>query len=380
MPRLRILADENIPLLEAFADFGEVRAVAGRQITSSMARRADVLLLRSVTRVDAALLQDSPVNFVGTATSGTDHVDEAFLKSRDIAFVSAAGANAGAVRDYVFSAMAWLAVLQEADWRHWRIGIAGAGRIGGELARCLKKLGMHYCIYDPLLGADSEHADALVSFDEILQQDLISLHTPLTTTGPYPTFHMFDKKTLAALRPGTMLINAARGEVLDNRALDRRLREHEDLYCVLDTWEQEPQVNLSLLSRVSLATPHIAGYSEDGKLQGTAMLYEALARHLGKPASFDFSSLLKPVQLSPKLPLRADGAAVVNAALLQAYPIDADHRKMLALLDATDPAAMFDRLRKSYPVRTEFRRTVLENLQAGTADWQTLLQLGFRAG
>lgn len=282
---MKIVVDENILAMNEAQIAGSSDAVQwlikpGRSITAADVVDADALLVRSVTRVDAALLTGSSVSFVATATSGTDHVDLDWLAQQGIAFVDAAGANANAVTEYVLAALAEL-VLQD-DLPLWdsTVAVVGVGNVGSALIHKLRSLGVRCVACDPLqqrLGGVE-----YVALEQALQADIICLHTPLTHEGPYATFKMIDAQRLAGMNPQAVLINAGRGEVVDNAALLAHLQSHPDRRVVLDVWEGEPRPSPELLRRVFIGTPHIAGYSMDAKLTANRQVLQALGRHLGR--------------------------------------------------------------------------------------------------
>ena len=337
---LKIIADENMPLVqELFSPYGDVTLLPGREMMAEQVADADVLLVRSVTAVDEVLLSGSNIRFVGTATIGTDHIDEDYLQQQGVAFSSAPGCNANSVVQYVLSAFAVL----RPNWQQCTVGIVGCGNVGGRLYHKLKALGVECRCYDPFLTVE-QIAD-LITLDEVLACDLICLHTPLTTDGPYPTHHLFDEKHLSKIRPGTLLLNAGRGAVVDNQALLRLLPEKR-WQVVLDVWESEPEISLGLLRCVAIATPHIAGYSYDGKINGTLMLRDAFCHWLGEDIP------VKKQQASPSVVEVED----INEAILASYDIREDDQRMRQTLLTTgaDIAREFDCLRKQYPRRMEF--------------------------
>lgn len=374
-----ILADENIALVQqAFAPLGRLRTVAGRSIAPAMLRDVDVLLVRSITQVDAALLAGSPCRFVGTATSGTDHVDQAWLRQQGITFADAHGCNAEGVVDYVLAALATLARQDGRDWRTRSIGIIGCGAVGSRLAGRALALGMRVCIHDPFLAASHPLAGWFAPLRTVLQQDVVSLHTPLTQDGPWPTFHLLDARTLQLLQPTAVLINAARGAVVDSAALLERMEQAPLLRVVLDAWEGEPCVSQELLKRVALGTPHIAGYSHLGKLRGTVLLRDALQRHLGLPPA---GPLCEAATFN--LPVQQRGStSMLDNCILQAFDLTQDHAAMQSLigLEPEQAAAGFDRLRKQYRERAEFSQftVVADGTLLAAADRQALQGAGFR--
>ena len=338
-----IVADENIPLIEEFfASFGEIRRLPGRQITRADVHDADVLLVRSVTRVDRELLEGSAVKFVGTCTIGTDHLALDDFEHAGIQWASAPGCNARGVVDYVLGSLLTLADIEGADLAQRTYGVIGAGEVGGRLVRVLRDLGWKVQVCDPLRQA-TEGGD-YVSLEQIIEQcDVISLHTPLSKSGDFATWHLMDEARLNRLKPGTWLINASRGPVVDNAALRNVLNARDDLQAVLDVWEGEPQVDVELADLCVLATPHIAGYSLDGKQRGTAPQVQ-LADLLPAP-------WLAKVELSANSD-QAWALAMVCRGVYDPRRDDADFRRTLTgPVDQQKQA--FDALRKHYPVRRE---------------------------
>ena len=351
-----IVADENIPLIEAFfASFGEIRRLAGRQITRADVHDADVLLVRSVTRVDRELLEGSAVRFVGTCTIGTDHLALDYFEQAGIQWSSAPGCNARGVVDYVLGSLLTLADIEGADLAQRTYGVVGAGEVGGRLVRVLRDLGWNVRVCDPLRQA-AEGA-GYVSLEQIIEQcDVISLHTPLSKNGEFATWHLLDEARLNRLKPGTWLINASRGPVVDNAALRKVLNAREDLQAVLDVWEGEPQVDVELADLCVLATPHIAGYSLDGKQRGTAQIYEALCDFLGQAPQVQLADLLPAPWLARvELSANSDQAwalAMLCRGVYDPRRDDADFRRTLTGSGDQQKLA-FDALRKLYPVRRE---------------------------
>lgn len=351
-----IVADENIPLLDAFFQgFGEIRRYPGRSIDASCVKDADVLLVRSVTQVNRQLLQGSNVRFVGTCTIGTDHLDLGYFAEAGIQWSSAPGCNARGVVDYVLGSLLTLADLDGVSLGDRVYGVVGAGEVGGRLVRVLHGLGWKVLVCDPVRQATE--GGEFVDLPTILDQcDVISLHTPLQREGEHPTWHLLGESQLAALRPGTWLINASRGPVVDNQALRELLLDREDVHAVLDVWEGEPQVDLQLADLCTLATPHIAGYSLDGRQRGTAQIYQALCRFLGQSEQVHLSDLLPKAPLAQlEFAASADPAwalATLCRAVYDPRRDDADLRRSLSE-DVAEQRAAFDLLRKHYPQRRE---------------------------
>lgn len=364
---MRILADENMAAVaEHFAPFGELITAPGRDIDSETLKGVDVLLVRSVTRVDEALLAGSGVRFVGSATIGTDHIDLDYLRRQGIAFASAPGCNANAVVDYMIAVFCAC----EPDWLIKTVAIVGCGNVGGRLYRRLRALGVDCLCVDPWL--DRDRIPDLVPLEQALTADILCLHTPLVGQGPHPTRHLFDRHRLAALRPEALLVNAGRGAVVDNTALRDLLDAGQPLRPVLDVWENEPAIDTRLLAQVALATPHIAGYSREGKLAGTRMVQEAFCRWLGRPVP------TQPVS-GQRRRLRLEQGDGLAEAVLVAYDPRADHRRMIEAMASAPPERVFDHLRRHYPERREFSQFEVTGPLAPTLRRQ-LAALGFIVG
>ncbi len=281
---MKIVADQDIFAVERiFGGFGELVLLPGRGIGRQDLVGADALLVRSVRSVDRSLLLDTGVGFVGAATSGLDHIDSEWLGANGVALAHCRGANAWAVVEYCLGAIANLRLAGRIETQRPSIGVVGAGAIGGRLARRMRELGHEVVVCDPPLAelGRAWREFAWRPLPDALDCDIVSLHVPLTTGGRHPSRHLLDAAALARLRPGAVLINASRGGVVDEAALLARLRNGPDLHCVVDVWQNEPEVDAELAARAALATPHIAGYSEQAKWGATAMLARQFAEHFG---------------------------------------------------------------------------------------------------
>lgn len=366
-PPLNIVADENIPGLDTwFGDLGNITRVPGRNLSRAQLAAADVLLVRSVTEVNERLLQGTPVRFVGSCTIGTDHLDIPWLESQGIAWSAAPGCNANSVVEYVFCALAALDI----DWRTRSFGIVGCGNVGGLLQRRLHALDIPCRIYDPWLTDNPDSSD----LHSVLQQDVICLHAPLVKDGPHPSHHMIDAVALASIKPGAVLISAGRGAVIDNAAMLQCLAQNPGFTAVLDVWENEPDIRTDLLEKVDLGSPHIAGYSHDGKLAGTRMIRDALNRALELPEIVQQDG---DAEVKQRVVTEQSGFAAIRELLLKIYDPREDDRRLrdaaLAATEGGEPMAKsFDMLRKHYPQRLEFSHY---QVQAPQLDAETLQQL-----
>lgn len=369
---MKIVVDENMPhALELFAEFGEVIPLPGRQMQAADLQDADVLLVRSVTRVDAELLATSPrLGFVGTATIGTDHVDKALLAERGIPFFSAPGCNKYSVGDYVLSALLVLAERHELNLSEMSLAVIGAGNTGECVAGKAEALGMRVLRCDPPRARAAAHAGVFVDYQSALGADIVSFHVPITHEGPDATFHLLDEQVIAARPAGQILVNASRGEVWDNRALLARQQGLEPLRLVMDVWEGEPEPLLALVPHTEIATPHIAGYSLEGKARGTWMLYQALCQQLGRAARQDLQSLLPAPEVRALTPGQPADQALIKQLVHLIYDVRRDDARFR---NRIGQPGSFDEQRKHYPERRE-----LSSLHVcGSFAGDTLARLGF---
>ena len=349
-----VVVDENIPQWQLFAQQAQVRRLPGRSISSADVRQADALIVRSVTRVDASLLAGSKVRFVGTCTIGTDHLDLQYLQQQQIGWSNAPGCNAQAVVEYVLACLQVLAQSSRRPLEQLCYGIVGVGHVGGRLAGLLRALGYRVLLCDPP-RQQREPDGGFVSLQAVLDNcDVISLHTPLQQDGPWPSHHLLAERELLALRRDAWLINAARGAVIDNKALRSVLQQRADVQVVLDVWEGEPDFDVALARLCRLATPHIAGYSLDGKIRGSEMIAREFARFFA--LSCDLQAEYPPAPLQEigflSRSTLAGQLAALSCLLYNPLHDDLEFRRLYALADEPRQAG-FDLLRKNYRVRRE---------------------------
>lgn len=303
---LRIIIDENIPYAKGEAErLGVVTYLPATAITPEAVRDADALIVRTRTRCDAALLAGSKVRFVATATIGFDHLDTDYLHRAGIGWSNCPGCNAGAVAQYVRNTL--LALEQEGKLvlQGLCVGVVGVGHVGKQVVAALKPLGVELLCCDPPRQARGEEGTAgFLPLEVLLERcHALTLHTPLTHEGNNATFHLIDATRLAQAKQLQLLINSSRGEVVDNVALRHALEQGHLPYAVLDTWENEPNIDRVLLANCFIATPHIAGYSADGKAKATSMALTAVAQYFGLDMTFDITPpplpTAPPTDLSP---------------------------------------------------------------------------------
>ncbi len=360
---MRLVADRNIPYVrEAFGETGELDLLAPAAINADSLRNADALLVRTEVRVDKNLLEGSSVTFVGTATIGADHIDAVYLGERGIRWTNAPGSNADAVKEYVIAALTHLARAKGFSLRGTTIGVVGVGNIGRRVAEVARVWGMHVLLNDPPLYRSTGDARYL-PLDALMDADVITIHVPLTSTGTDPTFHLFDAYRISAMKRGSILLNTSRGAVVDNPGLRTVLESGHLGGAVLDVWEREPVIDTGLLRRVDLGTPHIAGYSLEGKARATGMLYDALCAHFAITPRWKMSSEL-PAVTDHEISVNdatVDPETIVAQVVRECYPILRDDASLRAMLDVPTErrGEFFRRLRTEYSFRREFpNRTV----------------------
>ena len=379
------MVDAVIPDAAAlFGRLGSVRTFDGRALDGAELANADVLVVRSVTRVDERLLGDSSVRFVGTATSGVDHVDVGWLRRRGIEFAASEGCNSRPVAEYVLTAILLLARRRGFDPRRQTLGVVGVGRIGSLVAEWAEALGMVVLRYDPPL--QREHGgDEWVDREELLaRSDIVTLHVPLTGEGPNATEGMVERAWLSSMRSDAVLINTSRGEVVDERVLSAALEDKAVGGAILDVWRNEPVVDARLAALVDIATPHVAGYSVEAKRRGAAMVYGAAGRWMGAGIDTDIENDVRRF-------LAADAPEVVRRVgrptqagksssmgglpevLSRSFDVAAIDGAFRSALISGGSGEAFDALRASISTRREFGAFEVE-----MADW-TLEESAFLA-
>ncbi|NOI29828.1 4-phosphoerythronate dehydrogenase [Vibrio coralliilyticus] len=372
---MKILIDENMPYAEQlFSQLGEVVLKSGRTLNADDLVDVDALMIRSVTKVNAELISKANrLKFVGTATAGMDHVDQALLKEKGIFFTAAPGCNKVGVAEYAFSVMMVLAQQQGFSVFDKTVGIIGAGQVGSYLQQCLEGIGIKVLINDPPKQAAGDERN-FTPLDALFEQaDIITTHTPITRDGDFPTHHLINETVLNKLRGDQILINAARGPVVDNAALKARLRKQDGFIAALDVFEFEPEVDMELLPLLAFATPHVAGYGLEGKARGTTMIFNSFCEFLNNDLRAHASELL-PTAPVPELVLdRAWEEATLHNLTQLVYDVRKDDA--LFRREISQPGA-FDLMRKNYWDRREYSAVTLRG--NAEANLQPLAKLGFQ--
>jgi erythronate-4-phosphate dehydrogenase len=378
----------NMPFAkEAFSTLGDVLLKDGRTLTPADVRDADLLAIRSTTRVDRSLLDGSRVQFVGTATIGYEHMDTRYLEQAGIRWCHSPGCNANSVSEYVTAALLCLACRHGLSLQGKTIGVIGVGNVGTQVVKKGRALGMRVLQNDPPRQRtedgrpnreDRDHT-TFVSLDRVLaESDVVTLHVPLTKEGLDATYHLANRTFFEKMKPGCLFINSARGAVTVTDALLEAMHRGTVSHAIVDTWEGEPNYRQDLLERVDIGTPHIAGHSFEGKVMGTVMVYREACRFLGVEAAWSEGPLMPPA-LVPEIRLDAAGLRDEEALwriVRPVYDIEADDRR-LRDRGGREAAEHFDWLRRTYPVRREFRFTRVRMMNGSEELERKLRELGF---
>jgi erythronate-4-phosphate dehydrogenase len=365
---------------EAFARLGEVRYLRTPEITAAAIRDAEMVIIRSETKIGSDLLEGTAVRFVGTATIGTDHVDLEYLRTKGIGFASAPGSNANSVAEYIVAALLEYAHRRSSTLAGKTIGIVGVGNVGSKVARNAEALGMRVLLNDPPL-ANVTHDPKFLPLDALMEADVVSLHVPLTKNGPWPTHHLFDGRRIAKMKNQSILINTARGAVVETASLKAALLDGHLEGAILDVWENEPDINTELLNQANIGTPHIAGFSLDGKINAGRMLFDAACRHFGVDAAWkEIQNIPLPRNERLGVPDNMLLEESLRQTILQCYDILEDDSNLRAILlqPPGERPKTFRALRADYRVRHEFFGYTVMCPGSRPELCRTLQSLGFK--
>lgn len=372
-----------MPLVkEAFSTIGEATILEGRNITAADIKDADIFATRSTTKVNEDLLTGSKIKFVGTATIGIDHMDTTYMEENGIEWCYSPGCNANSVSEYLVAGLLHLAHQHHFTLEGKTIGVIGVGNVGKRVVKKAEALGMRVLQNDPPRER-AENSSQFVSLDKIIQEsDIITVHVPLTKDGVDATYHLADSKFFKQCKQGLIFIDAARGPVVDTPALINAIDSRKISHCIMDTWEGEPDLVQELLDKVDIGTPHIAGHSYEGKVQGTIMVFEQACEFFGIDSNWDPEPFM-PEAIVPEISINATGLddeEALQQIVSRIYDItvdDSNLRKISAKV-GVDRKAHFDALRKSYPVRREFRFTTVTGENLSPRLKEKIINLGFK--
>uniref|UniRef100_UPI003217C0BF 4-phosphoerythronate dehydrogenase PdxB n=1 Tax=uncultured Draconibacterium sp. TaxID=1573823 RepID=UPI003217C0BF len=372
---MKIIIDNKIPYIKgALEPFAEVIYLPGSATTKEVVKDADALITRTRTICNSSLLAGSNVKFIATATIGFDHIDTDYCKAAGIKWINAPGCNAESVNQYIASALFSWSMRKRKDLAGLTIGIVGVGNVGSKVAKTCEILGMNVLLNDPPRER-KEGSEKFVSLKTIQQEaDIITFHVPLNMSGNDATFHLADEDFLQNLNKKPLIINSCRGEVVDTESIYNAIEANDVDGFIVDCWEDEPEINLDLLNQTEFGTPHIAGYSKDGKANGTKMSIQAVSRffNLGidnwEPSN---------IELPQNTLIEIDGNqrreySILAEAVLSTYDIENDDEAL------KDTPHLFEKLRGDYPVRREFGTYTIKAKNVETGTLEKLKALGFK--
>ena len=354
---MNIVADKSIPFIgHFFNSIGNLTLLDSKEISHCVLKNTDVLVVRTVTQVNQELLEGTPVQYVATATSGHDHIDINYLKTKDIGFAHAPGCNARSVAEYVLSSMFVVSELMNFELIKKSVAIVGCGNVGSIMASFINELGLNCHLYDPPRQENGDKVN-FSTLDEIKKADIITIHVPLVRQGPYKTSNLINTEFLSELKSNVVLINTSRGDVIDEKSLSHFIDTNSDCSVVLDVWKNEPDINIDLLNKVNIATPHIAGYSLDGKFNGTGEIYKKVCGYF--KIEFSNSELIcLPEYENNHIELGDydNELDAIKMATLASYDVRSDSAALSHIQNVEDnkKANYFSGLRNNYSIRREF--------------------------
>jgi erythronate-4-phosphate dehydrogenase len=372
---IRIIADDKIPFLKGLLEpYADITYLPGRLIANEQLKETDALLIRTRTKCTENLLKNTKVSFIGTATIGFDHIDTRYCENHQINWTNAPGCNSSSVQQYIAAALLKISGDFHFRLKDKTIGIIGVGNVGSKIEKFAKILGMNILLNDPPRARKEGDKFFVGLYTLLKESDIVSLHVPLNIVGEDKTYHLYNDRLIRKMKKGAWLINSARGEVAETSAVKRALSSGKIGGVVMDVWENEPDIDCGLLEKAFLATPHIAGYSTDGKANGTAIIVNALSSTFNLPIRNWYPGII-PQPHTHEITINAknkDPEDVIREAVFYTYDINEDDIKLR--FSPSD----FDKYRDEYRVRREFPAFII-NLFEGTKEIQKMLEdMGFR--
>ena len=371
---MKIVADDKIPFLKgALEPHAEMVYIPGKQISRDILMNADALLIRTRTKCTENLLKGTKIRFIGTATIGFDHIDTNYCDKSGISWTNAPGCNSSSVQQYIAAALLRISSEYRFRLKDKTLGIIGVGNVGSKVEKFARTLGMKVLLNDPP-RARVEGKKNFLSLNTVLSEsDIVTVHVPLNVAGADLTFHLFNEDCLNKIKKGAWFINSSRGEVTDTHSLKKVLNSGKPGGAVLDVWENEPDIDPELMQQAFISTSHIAGYSTDGKANGTALVVNSLSRHFNLPLENWYPENL-PVPASPSISIVCNGKSeeeIIGEAVNHTYNIDEDNLRLR--LSPSD----FEKLRENYPLRREFTSYTVDLKGENEKVRQILKGLGF---
>jgi len=378
---LKIVVSKSTPfIIEVFSSIGNVIPLDSKDMTNHSIADADVLIVRSETKVNESLLKGSNIRFVGTVTSGIDHIDINYLKANGIEFASAPGSNSNSVAEYIAASLLTLEAKMGYTLKGKTIGVVGVGNVGSKVVKLAHILGMNVLQNDPPLQRKTGDS-RFISLDDLMEADIVTLHVPLTIGTKDATFHLFDQDRIKKMKPKSILINTSRGSVVETEALRKALVNRHISTAILDVWENEPFIDIDLLNKVFIGTPHIAGYSIDGKINALRFIYNSVCKFIGKEGKYDFAK----IRMTPKEPIInvLTNEKSINSTILSCvnfcYNIleDDENLRVLEKIPPIERGHYFQELREKYRTRYEFHNYLVRLSKSNPEIETKLSAIGF---
>jgi erythronate-4-phosphate dehydrogenase len=348
---IKIIADDKIPFLKgALEPYAEVVYLPGKMIDRKAVMNADALLIRTRTKCTETILKGTSVKFIGTATIGFDHIDTRYCEKNNIFWTNAPGCNSSSVQQYITAALMKMSSEFRFSLKDKTLGIVGVGNVGSKVEKIARAMGMNVMLNDPPRARREGDKNFELLGNLLYEADIITVHVPLNIVGEDKTYHLFNEKSFKKMKKGAWFINSSRGEVTDTQALKKVLEAGKLAGAVIDVWENEPDIDLDLMAKSFIATPHIAGYSTDGKANGTAMVVNSLCSHFNLGLK-DWYPGSVPLPVQPVLTIDNKGKSdedIARAAVLHTYNISEDDLRLR--FSPSD----FEKQRGEYPLRREF--------------------------
>lgn len=376
MKKVKVIADDKIPFLKGVIEpYADIFYLSPSQIIKETVKDADALLIRTRTKCNAQLLDDSSVKFIATATIGYDHIDTGYCDSKGIKWLNAPGCNSSSVQQYIASVLFTLAKEKNFSLREKTIGIVGVGNVGSKVEKIARIFGMKVLLNDPPRER-KEGSAKFVSLDKLIEQsDIITFHVPLNKTGEDKTFHLADETFFSKFNSAKIIFNSSRGEVVETNALKNAINSGKVIASTLDVWENEPNIDKELLSLVDIATPHIAGYSSDGKANGTATCVNALNEFFNLGLKPNWYPQQIPDSVNPKqIHVNCVGKnkeQILSEVILSTYNVLEDDNRLRNSVET------FEKQRGDYPVRREFPFFYVHLVNSEVSTQEALINLGF---
>jgi len=372
---MKIVADDKIPFLKgALEPYAEVIYLTGKQIDHEILKDADALLIRTRTICNEKLLEGTKVRFIGTATIGFDHIDTQYCSKKKIFWTNAPGCNSSSVQQYIAAAILKISSVTNISLKDKTLGIVGVGNVGSKVEKFARTIGMNVLLNDPPRARLEGKKNFQLLNEVLCSSDILTVHVPLNFTGEDYTYHLFNDDNLRKMRTGAWLINSSRGEVADTDALKTAFNSGIISGAIIDVWENEPDIDHELLNLALIATPHIAGYSTDGKANGTSMIVNSLRRFFNLPARNWYPKNVTPPAF-PNILIDCKGRSeeeILTEAIRHTYNIDEDNARL------RHSPSDFEKLRGEYPLRREFTSYTVD-LKGATEEVKHILKsIGFK--